>query len=64
MKYARVYEGKVMEICVPISGFTIEQCFHVGFLESLVECTDEVQPGWTYDGSAFAAPVEETPPTE
>jgi hypothetical protein len=58
MKYARVHDGKVMEICVPIDGFTIEQCFHVSLVDTMVPCTDEVQQGWTYADGTFTAPTE------
>jgi len=58
MKYARIHEGKVAEICVPIKGFTIEQCFHVSLVDTMVPCSDEVRVGWTYADGAFTAPTE------
>jgi hypothetical protein len=60
MKYARVNEGKVVEICVPIEGFTIDQCFHSSIVNQLVSCPDEVQQGWTYADGTFTAPTETT----
>jgi hypothetical protein len=59
MKYARVNEGKVVEICVPIEGFTIDQCFHSSIVNQLVPCSDDVQSGWTYADGTFTAPVTE-----
>jgi hypothetical protein len=63
MKYARIHEGMVMEICVPIEGFTIEQCFHVDLVDQMVACADDVQPGWTYADGVFTAPQEQTTDT-
>ena len=69
MKYARVHKGLVVEICVPIEGFTIEECFHVSLVDQMVACSDDVQPGWVYVDGIFTAPavdepapVESTPP--
>jgi hypothetical protein len=56
MKYARIHEGAVIEICVPIEGFTIEQCFHVDLVDQMVSCADDVQPGWTYADGVFTDP--------
>jgi len=59
MKYARIVENKVVEICMPIEGFTIDQCFHPNLIQQMVFCDDEVQVGWTYNDNVFAAPIEE-----
>jgi hypothetical protein len=56
MKYARIHEGKVVEICVPIEGFTIDQCFHPSLVDKMIKCTDEVQCEWTYADGVFSAP--------
>jgi hypothetical protein len=56
MKYARIHEGTVVEICVPIEGFTIEQCFHVDLVDQMAACADNVQTGWTYADGVFTDP--------
>jgi hypothetical protein len=48
MKYARIQDGYVVEICIPIDGFSIEQCFHADLVDKMVACSDSVQPGWQY----------------
>jgi hypothetical protein len=60
MKYARIHNGFVAEICVPIEGFTIEQCFHVDLTDQMIPCADEVQLGWVYANGIFTAPQEQT----
>ena len=47
--YARIHNGVVAEICVPIAGFTIEQCFHPDLVDKMVPCPAEVQAGWSYN---------------
>jgi hypothetical protein len=65
MKYARVNGTDVFEICTPIVGFTIDQCFHPDIVAQLIPCSDEVTPEWTYVDGQFVAPVvEETTPEE
>lgn len=56
MKYARIQEGKVAEIYVPIEGFTIAQCFHADLVAQMVPCTDDVQVGWAYADGVFTDP--------
>lgn len=56
MKYARIHEGKVAEIYVPIEGFTIAQCFHVDLVDQMRPCADDVQAGWTYADGVFTDP--------
>lgn len=63
---ARIIDGKIAEILVPVDGFSVEECFHSSVLAQCVDVADDVQAGWVQqeDGS-FAAPVapvvEETP---
>jgi len=70
MKYARVNGTDVFEICTPIAGFTIDQCYHPDIVAQLIPCADEVTPEWTYVDGVFVTPVveeqivEETPPAE
>lgn len=54
--YARIHEGHVVEICVPIAGFTIEQCFHPTLVDQMIPCGSDVQAGWTYANGVFTAP--------
>ena len=60
MKTARIQNNVVVEILVPVEGFTIDQCFHPSVLAQCEEVADEVQVNWIKqeDGS-FAAPPEE-----
>ena len=69
---ARIIDGKIAEIFTPVSGFSVEECFHPSVLGQSFDVADDVQVGWVQqeDGS-FAAPVvvtlAETPaetPTE
>jgi len=59
MKYARIENNFVTEICFPIPGFTIDQCYHQNIVSKLVECAEEVEVGWSYNDNVFAEPVEE-----
>jgi hypothetical protein len=65
MKTARIQNNKVVEILVPVAGFTIDQCFHPEILAACEQIEDDVQPTWVKqeDGS-FAAPVEPEPTPE
>ena len=63
MKYARIHEGFVVELYVPITGFTIEQCFHPDLVAQMVACADDVRPGWTYADGMFTAPQEQSTDT-
>jgi hypothetical protein len=60
MKYARIVNKKIVEICVPVEGFTIEQCFHAELVAQMVACSDDVKPNWVFDGTTFTPPVEPT----
>lgn len=61
MKYARIQNNVVVEICTPIDGFTIEQCFHPSLVAAMTACDDSVQPGWSFVDGAFSAPVTTLP---
>ena len=63
MKTARIQNNKVVEILVPIAGFTIDQCFHPDILATCEQVEDDVQVNWVRqeDGS-FAAPPEPSAP--
>jgi hypothetical protein len=68
-KMARITDGVVGDVIVPIQGFRIEECFHPDLLALYVTVADEVQPGWivTEDGIVPPepdAPAEEAPAEE
>lgn len=79
-KMARIIDGRVDEIIVPVEGFTIEECFHPDVLAQYTSVPDDAQPGWvlTEDGvvdpdapepepevpAEEEAPVEEAPAEE
>lgn len=75
MKMARITDGVVGDVIVPIEGFSIEECFHPDVLAQYTTVADDVQPGWivTEDGivdpdapepEPEEAPVEEEAPAE
>ena len=73
MKMARITDGVVGDVIVPIEGFLIEECFHPDVLAQYTTVADDVQPGWivTEDGivdpnapEAEEVPVEEEAPAE
>jgi hypothetical protein len=57
MKYARIHNDAVVEICTPIDGFTVEECFHIDLVDKMIPCGDDVQPGWTVVDGVLKAPV-------
>jgi hypothetical protein len=61
MKYARIHDGHVIEICIPVEGFSIEQCFHLDLVDKMVACSSEVQLGWAYNAETgeFTAPQQQ-----
>ena len=71
-KMARIIDGVVDEIIVPVEGFTIEECFHPDVLVHYSPVADDVQSGWvvTEDGIVDPnapepeAPAEEEAPVE
>jgi len=60
MKYARIHGTDVIEICTPIEGFSIQECFHPSLSEKMVQCSDEVTALWSYNPETgeFIAPQE------
>jgi hypothetical protein len=77
MKMARIIDGAVSTVIVPIDGFTIEECFHPDVLAQYVTVADDVQPGWIVTENGIVdpdspeaepepeeAPVEEEAPAE
>lgn len=58
---AYVVDGIVQEIITPLDGYSLEQRFASDFIECLVACPDDVQPGWVYDGQNFKEPEQPIP---
>ena len=63
---ARITDGVVGDVIVPLEGFTIEECFHPDVLALYVTVADDVQPGWivTEDGIVAPNPPEPEPEEE
>ncbi|HVX58001.1 MAG TPA: hypothetical protein VHA37_09860, partial [Candidatus Saccharimonadales bacterium] len=62
--YARIQDNTVAELFTPPQGATLAQCFHADIVAQFVDVTaiaPAPQPGWTYDGESFAAPVAPSP---
>jgi hypothetical protein len=51
--------GPVTDVLTPPAGFTLAECVHADLAPGYVDCTATpgVASGWTYDGTAFHAPV-------
>ena len=77
-KMARIIDGVVADVIVPVEGFTLEQCFHRDLLAQYVNVVEDAEPGWAEadavipepepepepEAPAEEAPAEETPPAE
>ena len=61
---ARITDGVVGDVIVPIQGFRIEECFHPDLLALYVTVDGDVQPGWIVTEDGFAAPEPAPEPTE
>lgn len=59
--YARIANGRVVEIIPGIEGVAIGERFVREIVEALVACPEGVGEGWTYDGSEFAPPEPSGP---
>lgn len=57
MKYARIVNNKVFETFTPHNGVPIEECFTPELVSQFIECPDNVQANWDYDGITFIEPV-------
>lgn len=58
---ARIIDGKIGEILVPIQGFELEDCFHPQLIAMCVDVADDAQVGWVQqEDGTFAAPPETT----
>ncbi len=61
---ARIVNGVVAEILVPVAGFRIEDCFHPDILAQCVDATEGMKAGDAYTPPVVEEVVEETPPEE
>ena len=66
-KMARIIDGIVGDVIIPIEGFTIEECFHPDVLAQYSPVADDVQPGWIVTENGIVdpdAPEPEVPAEE
>jgi hypothetical protein len=64
MKMARITDGIVGDVIVPVDGFRIEECFHPDVLALYVTVDGDVQPGWIVTEDGIVAPEPEAPAEE
>jgi hypothetical protein len=64
MKMARIIDGVVGDVIVPIEGFRIEECFHPDLLAQYITVADDVQSGWIVTEDGIVAPEPEAPAEE
>jgi hypothetical protein len=64
MKMARITDGIVGDVIVPIDGFRIEECFHPDLLAQYVTVSGDVQPGWIVTEDGIVPPEPEAPAEE
>lgn len=60
---ARISNNTIVEVLVPVDGFSIEDCFHPSILIGCIPLPEGAGVGWTQqeDGSWAAPVVPETP---
>ena len=56
MKYARIVDNKVYETFTPPTGVDISECFTPELVAQFIECPENVEQNWSYDGSTFTEP--------
>lgn len=61
---ARITDGVVGDVIVPIEGFSIEECFHPDVLAQYTTVADDVQPGWIVTEEGFVDPNAPEPAPE
>lgn len=61
-KAAKFVDGVVVDLLVPVEGFTLEECFHPDLLAQYELVEDDVYLG--YPLTAEPAPEPETPTEE
>jgi len=40
---ARIFDGKIVELLIPVAGFSVEECFHSSILAQCVDVADDAQ---------------------
>ena len=63
-KMARITDGVIGDVIVPIDGFRIEECFHPDVLAQYVAVDGDVQPGWIVTEDGIVPPEPEAPAEE
>ena len=60
MKYARIIDGKVLELITPPEGYDISDCYHADIVKTCerIFADQDVQIGWSFADGVFTAPVE------
>jgi hypothetical protein len=68
---ARIVDGKIAEILVPVANFSIEECFHSSVLAQCADVSEDAQVGDDYVAPVASVaeetteePVAEETPTE
>lgn len=66
MTFARIVDGRVAEVLPAVAEFDgvavpLTDRYHPDFVAALVECPDEVQPDWMFDGVAWQPPSDQAP---
>lgn len=56
MKYARIVDNTVYETFTPPIGVDISECFTPELVAQFIECPDNVEHNWIYDGTVFEEP--------
>jgi len=56
--YARVHNNVVVEICTPINGFSIEECFHPTLVDQMMIAPTGCQTGWVLHNGSLFDPVD------
>ena len=57
MKYARLVNNRVNEVFTPPEGIDISKCFHPDVVKQFVVVSEDVEPGWVFDGQEFTPPA-------
>lgn len=57
-KYVRVVDEIVVEIIPQLpEGFSLEEVFHADIAAQIQLAADDIETGWTWNGTEFSAPV-------
>lgn len=58
---AKIVNGKIAEILVPVDGFSLEDCFHPSVLAQCVDVADDAQVDDDYVPLVPVEPVVQSP---